>query len=163
MRRTRPDFRAAAKLRLTDERGVAFAVTNLLSDDGPSPARVQVVAIDRLVPHPSIDHAGDDGVAFGEIVESIRDLGVLSPIVARPAADGSGLEILDGVRRWAAARSLGHTVAPVIVHDLDDEAARRLVDLGRRRRPIPYRRMMAWPTTERPDRVPVVVSGPVEP
>lgn len=159
MRRTRPDFRLAAQQRLSDERGVSFAVSGLLSPDAPSPATVQVVSIDRLLLHPDIDAAESDASILEELIDSVRDLGVLSPILARATIDGSRLEILDGVRRWRAARAAGHTVVPVIVHDMDDETAGRFVALGRRRRPIPYARLIAATLEGAGPREPIVISG----
>lgn len=160
MRRTRPDFRAAARRRLTEERGVSFAVSGLLSPDDPTPATVQVVPIDRLTLHPNIDAAEPDPPAFSALVESVADLGVLAPIVARMTDDGERYEVLDGARRWRAAQAAAHTVVPVILHALDDEAARRFVALARLRRPIPYARLVAGSSAAAADRVPVVISGP---
>ena len=165
MRRSRPDFRTAAKRRLTEERGVTLAVAGLLSLESSAPATVQVVSIDRLELHPGIDASETDVLAFDELVDSVVDLGVLAPILARVAADGERFEILDGARRWRAARAAGHTVVPVIVHALEDDAARRFVALGRVRRPIPYTRLVAGGpggSADRAERVPVVISGPSE-
>lgn len=144
---------------------MTFAVAGLLSLESPASATVQVVSIDRLELHPGIDASETDVLAFDELVESVVDLGVLAPILARVAADGEHFEILDGARRWRAARAAGHTVVPVIVHHLEDDAARRFVALGRVRRPIPYTRLMAGGpggSADRGGRVPVVISGPAE-
>jgi hypothetical protein len=160
MRRTRPDFRTAARQRLFDERGVPHAVGGLVTPASAA-ATVQVVSIDRLVLPPEIDTAETDATFFTELIESVAQLGILSPILARPGPDAptGTLEILDGVRRWRAARAVGHTVIPVIVHEMDDETARELFALGRRRRPIPYERLMPGTAVASEPRQPVVISG----
>lgn len=61
-----------------------------------------------------------------ELVESIRDNGVVSPIIARPHKDG-GIEIISGHRRAKACEILQLEQAPVIVKDIDDDTAVILV------------------------------------
>lgn len=61
-----------------------------------------------------------------ELVESIRDNGVVSPIIARPHKDG-GFEIISGHRRAKACKILQLEQAPVIVKDIDDDTAVILV------------------------------------
>lgn len=57
-----------------------------------------------------------------ELADSIRESGVLSPIIARPHKDG-GYEILSGHRRVKACEIAGITEVPVVVKDLDDDTA----------------------------------------
>ena len=54
--------------------------------------------------------------------ESIAQFGVLTPLIARPLEDG-GYEIISGHRRAHAAEAAGLTEVPVIVRDMDDDAA----------------------------------------
>lgn len=61
-----------------------------------------------------------------ELVESIRENGVVSPIIARPHKDG-GFEIISGHRRAKACEILQLEQAPVIVKDIDDDTAVILV------------------------------------
>jgi ParB family chromosome partitioning protein len=56
------------------------------------------------------------------LVDSIRENGILNPILVRPAKDG-GYEIMAGHRRTHAARRLGLREVPVLVRELDDDAA----------------------------------------
>lgn len=58
-----------------------------------------------------------------QTVNSIKDYGVLSPLIARPRPDGDGYEIISGHRRQFAAREAGLETLPVIVRDMDDDAA----------------------------------------
>ena len=62
--------------------------------------------------------------ALTELADSIREQGVLQPLVVRPAANGtSELEIVAGERRWRAARMAGLSTVPVVVRELDDQSA----------------------------------------
>jgi len=64
--------------------------------------------------------------ALSELADSIREQGVLQPLVVRPATPASGpgeFEIVAGERRWHAAKMAGLTTVPVIVRELDDQSA----------------------------------------
>ncbi len=60
--------------------------------------------------------------SMSELVESIKQSGVLSPVIARPHKDG-GYEILSGHRRVKACELAGITEIPVVVKNLDDDTA----------------------------------------
>ena len=60
--------------------------------------------------------------SMDELVESVREYGVLSPIIARPHPDG-GYEILSGHRRAKACEIAGIIDVPVMIKDLDDDSA----------------------------------------
>ena len=62
-----------------------------------------------------------DDEAMQSLVESVREKGILQPILVRP--HGEGWEIIAGERRWRAAQAAGLHAVPVIVQDLDDRAA----------------------------------------
>lgn len=74
--------------------------------------------------HPFPDHPFQvrDDDAMKETVESIKEYGVLVPAIVRPRADG-GYELISGHRRKHACELAGLTNMPVIVRDLDDDAA----------------------------------------
>ncbi len=63
-----------------------------------------------------------DAEALAQLAASIREHGVLEPILVRRRPSG-GLEIIAGERRWRAAQQAGLKEVPIFVHDLDDEAA----------------------------------------
>lgn len=60
-----------------------------------------------------------DPEKLAELAESIRELGVIQPVVVRPEADG-GYELIAGERRWRACKSLGYKTIPAVVKDYRD-------------------------------------------
>ena len=85
--------------------------------------QVQQILIDEL--HPFTNHPFKvvDDEAMTRTVESIAQFGVLAPLIARPRPDGDGYEIISGHRRQFAAKMAGLETLPVIVRDMDDDAA----------------------------------------
>ena len=63
-----------------------------------------------------------DAEALAELAASVREHGVLEPILVRKRSSG-GFEIIAGERRWRAAQQAGLKDVPIFVHDLDDEKA----------------------------------------
>lgn len=84
--------------------------------------QIQSLVLSEL--HPFKDHPfrvlDDDRMM--ETVESVKEYGVLVPIIARPMADG-GYEIVSGHRRKRACELAGLNEIPAIVRDLDDDEA----------------------------------------
>ena len=83
---------------------------------------MQQIPIDAL--HPFTNHPFKvlDDEAMTRTVESIAQYGVLSPLIARPRPEG-GYEIISGHRRQYAAKLAGLDTLPVIVRQMDDDAA----------------------------------------
>ena len=84
---------------------------------------MQQIPIDAL--HPFTNHPFKvlDDEAMTRTVESIAQYGVLAPLIARPRPDGDGYEIISGHRRQYAAKLAGLETLPVIVRNMDDDAA----------------------------------------
>ena len=84
--------------------------------------QVQQIPIDAL--HPFTNHPFKvlDDEAMTRTVESIAQYGVLAPLIARPRPEG-GYEIISGHRRQHAAQLAGLDALPVIVRQMDDDAA----------------------------------------
>ena len=84
--------------------------------------QVQQIPIDEL--HPFTNHPFKvlDDEAMTRTVESIAQYGVLAPLIARPRPEG-GYEIISGHRRQHAAQLAGLDTLPVIVRNMDDDAA----------------------------------------
>ncbi len=85
--------------------------------------QVQQIPTDAL--HPFTNHPFKvlDDEAMTRTVESIAQYGVLAPLIARPRPDGDGYEIISGHRRQYAAKLAGLETLPVIVRNMDDDAA----------------------------------------
>lgn len=83
-----------------------------------------VVDIPLTELHPFRDHPFKilDDAKMDDTVESIREHGVMIPAIARPQPEG-GFELVSGHRRHHACERAGLTTMPVIVRDLDDDAA----------------------------------------
>ncbi len=90
------------------------------SDGGPDGARLEDVPIDTIVPNPNQPRVHFDEESLSELASSIREIGVLQPILVRPATDGAGYELLAGERRWRAARRAGLAVIPAVIRTTDD-------------------------------------------
>ena len=107
--------------------------------------KVQKIPISELVPFKSHPFKVVDDEAMLRTTESIAQFGVLTPLIARPLEDG-GYEIISGHRRAHAAEAAGLTEVPVIVRDMDDDAATVLmVDSNLQRESIlPSERAFAY-------------------
>ena len=84
--------------------------------------RVQKIPISELVPFKDHPFKVVEDEAMLRTTESIAQYGVLTPLIARPLEDGT-YEIISGHRRVHAAQAAGLTEVPVIVRDMDDDAA----------------------------------------
>ena len=107
--------------------------------------KVQKIPISKLVPFKNHPFKVVDDEAMLRTTESIAQFGVLTPLIARPLEDG-GYEIISGHRRAHAAEAAGLTEVPVIVRDMDDDAATVLmVDSNLQRESIlPSERAFAY-------------------
>lgn len=100
-----------------------FAVSN--SDQGANREKIREIPLSSL--HSFAHHPFQvrDDVDMQELVDSIREQGVLVPVIVRPmpADRGEGYELIAGHRRKHACELLGLGTIPAIVQDLDDDAA----------------------------------------
>ena len=84
--------------------------------------QVQQIPIGELFPFKNHPFKILDDESMQRTVESVEQYGVLSPLIARPRPDG-GYEIISGHRRQHAAQLAGLDALPVIVRQMDDDAA----------------------------------------
>ena len=84
--------------------------------------QVQQIPIGELFPFKNHPFKVLDDESMQRTVESVEQYGVLSPLIARPRAEG-GYEIISGHRRQHAAQLAGLETLPVIVRNMDDDAA----------------------------------------
>lgn len=88
-----------------------------------APGEYQLIAVDRLKPTPDNPRVIHRDAAFAELVASIKSVGVLQPLVARPLAGTGDFDLRAGHRRLFAAKDAGLTEVPVIVREMDDATA----------------------------------------
>ena len=84
--------------------------------------RIQNLPLDKLEPFPNHPFKVIDDDKMLETVESIKERGVLVPILVRPKNDGN-FEIVSGHRRHHASQLAGLTEIPAIVREMDDDTA----------------------------------------
>ena len=93
----------------------------------PSPAGPAAVyaelPVDAITPNPRQPRAVFDEEALAELVYSIKEIGLLQPVVVRRA--GSSFELVAGERRLRACREAGMTTIPAIIRDTEDDALLR--------------------------------------
>ena len=85
---------------------------------------MQRVALGRIRPCPFQPRKHFPEETLRELADSIREQGIVQPLIVRPA--GQSFELIAGERRWRAAQMLGLAEAPVIVREADDRAALEL-------------------------------------
>lgn len=93
------------------------------TDPAAAVATYAELPIDSIVPNPRQPRAVFDEDALAELVFSIREIGLLQPVVVRPTA--GGYELVAGERRLRASREAGLTAIPAIIRQTDDEAMLR--------------------------------------
>ena len=98
----------------------ALFVDNETEEITPSTLKLTEIEPNREQPRKDFDEK-----ALSELADSIREHGVLQPLLVRPLKDGR-YQLIAGERRWRASRMAGLTEVPVIVRDLDDQAAMEL-------------------------------------
>ena len=84
--------------------------------------QVQVIKLTELFPFKNHPFKVRNDEEMEKTVESVKQYGVLTPAIARPRAEG-GYELISGHRRHRASELAGKETMPVIIRDLDDDAA----------------------------------------
>jgi ParB family chromosome partitioning protein len=117
--------RIARKPTMIRPKGLGRGLDALLagtSDDGPPRETLQTLPVDRLRPGKYQPRTHMDEASLAELADSIREQGVMQPILVRPVGAGS-YEIVAGERRWRAARLAGLADVPALVREVPDRAA----------------------------------------
>ena len=120
----RTDFRAAAARRLSEESELSPAIVSLLSNDrhGRSRGGVRNIDVERITPNPEQPRLAMEQVSLDELAASIREHGVLQPILVRPLENGE-FQLIAGERRWRASKAAGLATIPALVEEIDDDTA----------------------------------------
>jgi ParB/RepB/Spo0J family partition protein len=119
----RPDFRAAAARRLSEERELSPAIVSLLSPDSPTRSvGVRIVPLDHIEQNPEQPRLAMNQEALDELAASIREHGVLQPILVRPVGPNT-YQLIAGERRWRASKQAGLATIPALIEEIDDDTA----------------------------------------
>lgn len=114
----------------TDRRGLGRGLSALMAEAGveltrdpaaPAPNPDRRLPIEALRPNPDQPRRRFDDESLAELAQSIREKGVLQPLIVRPLpGQPDRFEIVAGERRWRASQRAGLADVPVIVRDFDD-------------------------------------------
>ena len=83
------------------------------------------IPLERIRPNPRQPRTVFDADELDELVASIREIGVLQPVVVRPAEPDGSYELVMGERRWRAAGEAGLAAIPAIIKETADDAMLR--------------------------------------
>jgi ParB family chromosome partitioning protein len=117
--RPRKSFRDAGDRIFQQETESQPGIISLLA--ARTPTAVRDIPLEKVVPNPSQPRMTWHEETLAELAASIREHGVLQPILVRPA--GEGYEIIAGERRWRASKLAGKESVPAIVERFDDATA----------------------------------------
>jgi ParB family chromosome partitioning protein len=107
------------------ERGMGRGLAAILSvskDQAPAGDDLRELPVDLIAPSPNQPRRHFDEDALQALAGSLRERGVLQPVLVRPVAGGT-YELVAGERRWRAARIAGLETVPALVRDRDDAQA----------------------------------------
>lgn len=112
-------------------RGLAALIGEMAPVEAPrsadnSNAGPRRLPIEHLIANRANPRRDFDPEALEELTASIKEKGVMQPLLVRPAGDPNQFEIIAGERRWRAAQRAGLHEVPVIVREVDDREALEL-------------------------------------
>jgi ParB family chromosome partitioning protein len=90
--------------------------------DGDAPVLAEIPVAD-ITPNPNQPRVLFDEESLAELTASVQQIGVLQPVLVRPAPTGSGYELIAGERRWRAAGRAGLATIPAVIRTTDDMAS----------------------------------------
>lgn len=104
--------------------GLGTGLSALFDDNTTDTAASQTLRISEIEPNRSQPRKNFDDETISALADSIKQHGILQPLLVRPY--GNGYQIVAGERRWRAARMLGMSEVPVQIKDLTDSEAMQL-------------------------------------
>jgi ParB family transcriptional regulator, chromosome partitioning protein len=105
------------------KRGLGKGLDALFADNSADTTDGEIVTLKltEIEPNRGQPRKNFDENALAQLADSIKQHGVLQPLLVRPIAGGGGYQLVAGERRWRASRMAGLSVVPVVVKELDDE------------------------------------------
>ena len=113
----------------SERRGLGRGLSALLADVTPSSSATaspdatratQVLAVERVQPNPNQPRRAFAPDALDQLAQSIRQKGIVQPLIVRSIGQDGQYEIVAGERRWRAAQIAGLHEVPVVVREFDD-------------------------------------------
>jgi ParB family chromosome partitioning protein len=104
-------------------RGLSALMSDVKLDTAEQPSSRQndsMVPVEKIIPNPNQPRRDFAPAALEELANSLRQKGVIQPLIVRAIAGGDTYEIVAGERRWRAAQLAGLHHLPVIVREFDD-------------------------------------------
>jgi ParB family chromosome partitioning protein len=101
--------------------GLGRGLTSLIPAEASGSGALREVPVSEIHPNPHQPRKHFDEESLASLAASVRELGVLQPVLVREA-DG-GYELIAGERRWRAAKRAGLPTIPVVVKEVDDLAS----------------------------------------
>jgi ParB family chromosome partitioning protein len=98
------------------------AILAVSGERGPAADDLRSLPVEMIVANPKQPRRAFDDAALEALAGSLRERGVLQPVLVRPVAGGT-YELVAGERRWRAAQIAGLETIPALVRDRDDTAA----------------------------------------
>jgi len=107
-------------------RGMGRGLAAILSaSEGPGDAELRELPTDLIAPNPHQPRRSFDEEALVALADSLKDRGILQPVLVRPVPGGT-YELIAGERRWRAARLAGLDMVPAMVRPDDDAVSLEL-------------------------------------
>ena len=109
------------------KKGLGKGLDALFADNstpgGVSPEHIKLTEIE---PNRNQPRKVFDEEPLQQLAESIRENGLLQPLLVRPLPEGGGYQLVAGERRWRACRMAGLTEVPVVIREIDDQKTMEL-------------------------------------
>jgi ParB family transcriptional regulator, chromosome partitioning protein len=103
-------------------RGLGSLIPSEVSESTGGGGELLSIPVGSIEPNPNQPRQHFDEESLAELAASIRDVGVLQPLLVRPLGDGR-YQLVAGERRWRAARRAGVDVVPALVRDATEVAS----------------------------------------
>ncbi len=111
-------------------RGLAALIGDMANMDGQRFAEtgngIKRLPVEFIIANRANPRRVFNAEQLDELTDSIREKGIMQPLLVRPSQDPNIFEIIAGERRWRAAQKAGLHEVPVIVRDVDDKEALEL-------------------------------------
>ncbi len=110
---------------MAKNKGLGMGMDALFSQNETEEKQQKTLRLTEISPNREQPRTDFDDEALSKLADSIKQHGVLQPLLVRPLESG-GYQIVAGERRWRAARMAGLDEVPVVIKEMDDKGAMEL-------------------------------------